>query len=75
EGWFAVVGPAKLPPEQVRRIHAAFVAAYDTPETKEAMAKQGNLIKPTTPEAAALYFRTEMARYAALAKKSGISLD
>ena len=33
EGWFAVVGPARLPPEQVKRIHAAFVAAYDTPET------------------------------------------
>ena len=33
EGWFAVVGPARLPPEQVKRIHATFVAAYDTPET------------------------------------------
>ena len=39
------------------------------------MAKQGNIIKPSTPEAAALYFRSEMARYAALAKKAGISLD
>ncbi|MDB5742590.1 MAG: hypothetical protein JWR68_905 [Polaromonas sp.] len=75
EGWFAVLGPAKLPPEQVKRIHAAFVAAYDTPETKEAMAKQGNIIKPSTPEAAAQYLRSEMARYAALAKKSGITLD
>jgi tripartite-type tricarboxylate transporter receptor subunit TctC len=75
EGWFAVVGPAKLPPEQVKRLHAAFVAAYDTPETKAAMAKQGNIIKPSTPEEAALYFRSEMTRYAALAKKAGVSLD
>lgn len=75
EGWFAVVGPARLPPEQVKRIHAAFVAAYDTPETKEAMTRQGNIIHPSTPEAAALYFRSEMSRYAALAKKAGISLD
>lgn len=75
EGWFAVVGPARLPPEQVKRLHAAFVEAYNTPETKAAMAKQGNLIKPSTPEAAALYFRSEMTRYAALAKKSGVSLD
>ncbi|UUZ64188.1 tripartite tricarboxylate transporter substrate binding protein [Polaromonas sp. P1-6] len=75
EGWFAVIGPAKLPPEQIKRIHAAFVAAYNTPETKDAMAKQGNVIHPSTPEAAAQYFRSEMTRYAALAKKAGISLD
>lgn len=75
EGWFAVIGPAKLPPEQIKRIHAAFVAAYNTPETKDAMAKQGNVIHPSTPDAAAQYFRSEMTRYAALAKKAGISLD
>ncbi len=75
EGWFAVIGPAKLPADQVKRIHDAFVAAYASPEVKEAMAKQGNVINPTTPEAAVQYFRTEMARYAVLAKKSGITLD
>lgn len=75
EGWFAVLGPAKLPPEQVKRIHTAFVTAFNTPEVKEAMAKQGNVIHPTSPEAAAQYFRSEMTRYAALAKKAGVTLD
>lgn len=56
-------------------IHDDFVAAYTSPEVKEAMARQGNVINPTTPEAAVQYFRTEMARYAVLAKKSGITLD
>lgn len=50
EGWFAVVGPARLPPAEVKRIHEAFVAAYNTPEVKEAMARQGNDIHPSTPE-------------------------
>lgn len=75
EGWFAVVAPAKLPPEQVKRIHTAFVAAFNTPEMKEIMAKQGNVIHPGSPDAAAQYFRSEMTRYAALAKKAGVSLD
>lgn len=75
EGWFAVIGPAKMPAEQVRRIHAALVAAFDTAETREAMGKQGNIIHPSTPEAAAQYLRSEMTRYAALAKKAGITLD
>ncbi|MDO8248648.1 MAG: tripartite tricarboxylate transporter substrate-binding protein [Rhodoferax sp.] len=61
--------------EQVKRIHAAFVTAFNTPEMKEIMAKQGNVIHPSSPEAAAQYFRSEMTRYAALAKKAGVSLD
>ncbi|MDC6167123.1 Bug family tripartite tricarboxylate transporter substrate binding protein [Paucibacter sp. XJ19-41] len=75
EGWFAVVGPARLPPAQVKRFHAAFTAALAAPEVREAMARQGNVINPTTPEAAASFFRSEQERYAKLVKKAGISLD
>jgi tripartite-type tricarboxylate transporter receptor subunit TctC len=42
EGWFAVIGPAKLPAADVARINAAFAAAFATPEVREAMARQGN---------------------------------
>ncbi|MCJ0763866.1 Bug family tripartite tricarboxylate transporter substrate binding protein [Variovorax terrae] len=72
DGWFAVVGPKGLPPEQVRRVHQAFVTAFATPEVKEAMARQGNLINISTPEAAGAYFRSELQRYAALVKKAGV---
>jgi tripartite-type tricarboxylate transporter receptor subunit TctC len=75
EGWFAVVGPAKLPAAEVRRVHDAFVKGFASPEVAEAMAKQGNVVKPTSPEEAAKFFRSEAARYAALAKKAGVSLD
>lgn len=75
EGWFAVIGPAKLPADQVRRIHAGVLAAMAAPEVKEAMAKQGNDINPTTPEAAAAYFRSEQDKYARLVKKAGVKLD
>jgi tripartite-type tricarboxylate transporter receptor subunit TctC len=75
EGWFAVIGPAKLPAAEVKRIQAAVVAAYATPEVKEAMAKQGNTINPGTPEAAAAYFRNEMTKYAQLVKKAGVELQ
>jgi tripartite-type tricarboxylate transporter receptor subunit TctC len=74
-GWFAVVGPAKLPPAQVKRLHDAFVTAFSTPEVKAAMARQDNVIAPTTPEAAATFFRSEQERYAKLAKKADIKLD
>ncbi len=75
EGWFAVLAPAKLPADQVKRIRDAFVTAFNAPEVKDVMAKQGNIINPTTPEAATSYFQSQMMRYAALAKKKGITLD
>lgn len=75
EGWFAVVGPARMPAAEVRRVHDAFVRGFASPEVAEAMAKQGNLIRPTSPEEAAKFFRSEAARYAALARKANVSLD
>lgn len=75
EGWFAAVGPARLPPETVRRLNAAFVAAMAAPEVREIMAKQGNLINVTSPEAAAQFMRSEMAKYARLVQRAGIKPD
>jgi tripartite-type tricarboxylate transporter receptor subunit TctC len=72
EGWFAVIGPAKLPPAIVSRIHDAFVVAFNAPETREAMDKQGNTIKVSTPEYAASFFNSELAKYARLVKKAGL---
>jgi tripartite-type tricarboxylate transporter receptor subunit TctC len=72
EGWFAVVGPKNLPPADVRRTHDAFTTAFNTPEVKEAMGKQGNTIAMSTPEAANTFFRSELAKYAALVKKAGL---
>ena len=74
-GWFAVVGPAKLSPAQVKRLHAAFVTAFNAPDVRAAMAKQQNVIAPTSPEAAAAFFASEQARYAELVKKAGIKLE
>ena len=74
-GWFALIGPAKLPLAEVKRLHAAVVAAFAMPETKEAMAKQENAINPMSPEASALFFKTEQERYAKLVKKANITLD
>ena len=75
EGWFAVIGPAKMPAADVKRVHDAFVAAYASAEVREAMDKQGNVIKPTSPDEAAAYFRSEAARYAALVKKANVVVE
>ena len=72
DGWFAVVGPKGLSPELVKRLHAAFVKAFNTQEVKDAMAKQGNTIGLSSPDAALAHFKSEMVRYAALVKKANV---
>ena len=74
-GWFAVIGPPKLPAAEVQRLHAAVVAAFADPEVRAAMARQENVIHPSTPEAAAQMLKSEQERYARLVKKANISLD
>lgn len=75
EAWFAVIGPKGLAAADVRRVHDAVVAGFAVPEVKEAMARQGNVIDVGSSEHAAQFFRTELAKYAALVKKAGVELQ
>ena len=72
EGWFAVIGPAKMNPADVKRIHDAVASAFAAPEVMEAMAKQGNTIKVSTPEEAGRFIRSELGKYAAIVKSIGL---
>jgi len=75
EGWVAVIGPAGMKPNDVKRIHDAFAAAFTSPEVMKAMEKQAINVNPGSPEAAAKYFKSEAERYAALAKKANVTIE
>lgn len=75
EGWFGVVGPAKMNAEQVKRIHAAITTAFATDEVKSTMARQGNVIQIQSPEASAAFFQSELHKYAATVKRAGLKPD
>ncbi len=75
EAWFAVLGPKGMPAAEVKRVNAAVVAAFADAGVKEAMAKQGNVINVTTPEAAQAFVKSELQKYARLVKKAGIELQ
>ena len=72
DAWVACVGPKGLPASQVQRINSALRTAFAADDVKEAMAKQGNNVSITTPEAALEHFKKELVRYAALVKKAGV---
>ena len=48
--WFALVGPAGLPPEIVTRMNKAMVAVLANPAVKEQMLKHGFMPSSSTPE-------------------------
>lgn len=72
EAWFALIGPKGMSAADVKRAHDAVAAAFADPAVKEAMAKQGNVIDVSSSAYAQDFFRTEMAKYAALVKKAGV---
>ena len=74
-GWFAVVGPAKLAPAQVKRLHTAIVTAFNDQGVKATMSRQENFIHPTSPEVAAQFFKSEQDRVAKLVAKAGLKTD
>src|SRR5450755_149383 len=59
--WFAVIGPKKLAAADVQRIHDAIVAAFEDPQVKDAMARQGNVIGIAPADQAMPFFRSELA--------------
>jgi len=70
-----VIAPRGLPAAETKRLHDAVVAAFADPEVRAVMARQENVIAPTTPEAASQLLKSEQERYARLVKKANISLD
>ena len=72
EAWFAVIGPKGMSAANVKKAHEAVVAAFADPAVKDAMAKQGNTIRISTPEQAQAAFHSELHKYATLVKKVGL---
>lgn len=72
DAWFLLLGPKGMDAATAKRVHAALVAAFNDPATKEAMDRQGNQINIRTPEETAVFFKAELEKYARLVKAAGI---
>jgi tripartite-type tricarboxylate transporter receptor subunit TctC len=70
--WFALLGPAGLPPEIVARMHKAMAAALANPGVKEQMQKQGFMPRSSTPEELTVYMKDQLAVWKTALKAAGI---
>lgn len=70
--WYALMGPAKMPPEAVARIYADVQKVLADPTVKENLSTAG--VEPLSGNAADLakLIKTDLVRYAQLAKSANI---
>ena len=73
-GWFGLLAPPNTPPEIVRQINAAIVAAMDTQEFRDHLATLGAEPKPQTPEQFARYIDADVAKWSKLVKDNDVQL-
>jgi tripartite-type tricarboxylate transporter receptor subunit TctC len=73
--WYGIVGPARLPAEVTRRLHAEINKALATPALQARLASEAIEPMPMTPEQFGSFIQAEIARWSKLARERKISLD
>jgi tripartite-type tricarboxylate transporter receptor subunit TctC len=73
--WWGLVAPAHTPPEVVERLHKAFAAALQSPETKARFAQLMAEPVASTPEQFGAFMKKELSRYEPVVKASGARVD
>ena len=76
--WNAIFLPKGVPAEVVKKLHDAIVAAMDTPAVKERLQGLGaNIVAPDrrSPEYLANFVKSEIAKWAAPIKASGVAVE
>jgi len=70
--WYVVLGPRGMPPEVVRRLNVEVNKAIQDPELRERLGNQGVDFVGGTPEEADRFIRSEIERWARVAKATGM---
>ena len=74
-GFQGVLAPAGTPPEAVARLSQALNAALAQPDVKEKFAAAGLETVSSTPAEFAAFIRSEIAKWARVAKEAGIKVE
>jgi len=75
EVWFGLMGPARMPPNVVKRLNEEVNAALASPDMKEMLAREGAEPRPGTPDDFNKLIRSEVARWTSLIRDSNIQIE
>jgi tripartite-type tricarboxylate transporter receptor subunit TctC len=73
--WWAVLAPAKTPPEVVRQMNAALNSVLKSPEVAAKLAGQGIDVRTDSPEAARAFIDAQIDTWAKVVKDNDIKAD
>jgi tripartite-type tricarboxylate transporter receptor subunit TctC len=71
DNWYGLVAPAATPPDILRRIHAAAVAALRSPAVVEQFARVSGVASPGTPQEYAAFLAAEQAKWSKIVSAIG----
>ena len=70
--WKAIVLPAATPAAMIARLNREVIALLDTPEIREALAKQGVETEPGSPQALAARIRDDVKKWRDVITSAGL---
>jgi tripartite-type tricarboxylate transporter receptor subunit TctC len=73
--WYGIVGPAKMPPAIVARLHEEINKAIATPELRERLSGEALEPMPMTSSAFAAFIEAEVARWTKLVRERNIEMN
>ena len=73
--WYGLLGPKDMPPDLVRKIADESVRACATDGAKSVVASQGGDMVASSPAAFAEFILAERARYAAIVRDAGMTVE
>ena len=73
--WYGLLAPAATPKDVVERVNSVITGIINTPELKEALAKQGMDALLMSPAQFGALMRTDFDRYAKIIKTANIKVD
>ena len=73
--WYAMLAPAKTPPEIIATLNGAMRKALDDADVKKRITSEGGIPSPTTPEGLASFIKAETAKYEKIIAAAGIKTD
>jgi tripartite-type tricarboxylate transporter receptor subunit TctC len=73
ENWYGMVAPAATPASVVARLHQATVEALKSAEVRDKLTSQGLDLVGNTPDEFTAYIRSEIDKWAQVAKAAGIA--
>jgi tripartite-type tricarboxylate transporter receptor subunit TctC len=71
--FFGYLAPVKVPPAVQARLHKDLVAAIDDPSVRERLTELAVDVTTSTPERLHAHIKSELKRWAAVARSAGIT--